>query len=159
MQHVAGKAVDGSMVTFFDSGNEWPITKIEYADNLTIAEVVELGSQEIAATTNGKYAPEEKTFEMVKARWEEYLLTLAINGFGNQRFPIVVRAEDPDTNILSSLGSQADTLENCRIIGVAGSYENSEAVSMVVIKYKPQQIRWSGRTLNRTAGVPGLVGV
>jgi hypothetical protein len=158
MRHVAGKAVDGTMVTFFDSGNEWPITKVEYADNLTIASVTPLGSQEIEATTNGKYEPEEKTFEMTKARWEEYLLTLPTNGFGNSRFPIVVRAEDPDTNILSSLGSQADTLDNCRIIGIAGSYENSEAVSMVVIKYKPQQIYWSGRTLNRVAGVPGIPG-
>jgi hypothetical protein len=159
MQHVAGKAVDGSMVTFFDSGNEWPITKVEYADNLTIAKVRELGSQEIVATTNGTYEPEEKTFEMVKARWEEYLLTLPANGFGNTRFPIVVRAEDPDTNILSSLGSQADTLENCRILGVAASYENSEAVSIVVVKYFPQQIRWSQKTLNRVAGVSGVPGL
>lgn len=152
MRHVAGKAVDGSMVSFFFASQEWAITKIEYADNLTIADVSQLGSQEIDATTNGKYTTDEKTFEMTKARWEEFLLLLP-NGFGTVRNTIVVRAADPDTNLLSSLGSQADTLENCRISGVAGSYENSEAVSMVVIKYKPQQIRWSGKTINRVRGI------
>jgi hypothetical protein len=152
MRHVAGKAVDGSMVSFFENGIEWPITKIEYADNLTIAEVVPLGSQEIEATTNGKYSTEEKTLEMTKARWEEYLATQP-NGFGNLRKSIVVRAEDPDTNLLTSLGAQSDTLENCRFTGVAGSYENSEAVSMVVIKYKPQQIQWSGKTINYVRGL------
>jgi hypothetical protein len=152
MRHVAGKAVDGSMVSFFYAGQEWAITKIEYADNLTIADVNQLGTQEIDATTNGKYTVEEKTFEMTKARWEEFLFVMP-NGFGNLRNPIVVRSEDPDTNLLTSLGSQADTLENCRITGIAGSYENSEAVSMVVIKYKPQQIRWSGKTINRVRGL------
>jgi hypothetical protein len=153
MRHVAGKAVDGSMVSFFFAGLEVPITKVEYADNLTIASVNQLGTQEIEATTEGKYETEEKTFEMTKARWEDFLTTLPGNNFGSVRFPIVVRAADPDINPLTSLGSQADTLENCRITGIAGSYENSEAVSMVVIKYKPQQIKWSGKTLNRVRGI------
>lgn len=152
MRHVAGKAVDGSIVSFFYAAQEWQITKIEYADNLTVADISQLGSQEIDAMTYGKYSVEEKTFEMTKARWEEFLALLP-NGFGNSRQTIVVRAEDPDTDLINSLGSQSDTLENCRITGVAGSYENSEAVSMVVIKFKPQQIRWSGKTLNRVAGL------
>jgi len=142
------------MVTLFFAGGELPITKVEYADNLTIASVNELGAQHTEATTDGKYETEEKTFEMIKARWEDFLATLPGNNFGGVRFPIVVRAQDPDLNPLTSLGSQADTLENCRITGIAGSYENSEAVSMVVIKYKPQQIKWSGKTLNRVRGVP-----
>jgi hypothetical protein len=153
MRHVAGKAVDGSMVTMFFNGGEWPITKIEYADNLTKADVNQLGKQSIDGRTRGKYEPEEKTFEMTKARWEDFLAVLPVNGFGNSLFPIVVRAADPDINPLTSLGSQADTLENCTINGIAGSYENSEAVSMMVIKYKPQQIKWSGRTLNSVAGI------
>ena len=153
MRHVAGKAVDGSMVTFFYQGGNVPITKIEYADNLTVADVSKLGSQEIEATTPGKYSTEEKTLEMTKAHWEELLLTFPGNGFGNVRGTGVVRAEDPDTDVLTSLGSQSDTIQNMRITGVAGSYENSEAVSMVVLKYKPQQIRWSGKTLNRVAGI------
>lgn len=152
MRHVAGKAVDGSMVTMFFDGVEWPITKIEYADNLTKADVNQLGQQRIDGRTRGKYEVEEKTFEMTKARWEDFLATLP-NGFGNEIFQVVVRAEDPDLNPLTSLGSQADTLENCTINGIAGSYENSEAVSMVVIKYKPQQIRWSGKTLNDAGGL------
>jgi hypothetical protein len=153
MRHVAGKAVDGSMVSFFFGGIEWPITKIEYADNLTIVSVNQMGTQEIEATTEGKYETEEKTFEMTKARWEDFLAALPGNNFGSTRVPIVVRAADPDINPLTSLGSQADTLENSRMTGVAGSYENSEAVSMMVIKYKPQQIKWSGKTLNRIRGV------
>lgn len=152
MRHVAGKAVDGSMVSFFANGVEWPITKVEYADNLATADVVQLGSQEVEAITNGKYSTEEKTFEMTKARWEEFLLAQP-NGFGNVRFPIVIRAQDPDINPLTSLGSQADTLIDCKINGVAGSYTNDESVAMVVIKYKPRQIRWSGKTLNRVAGL------
>jgi hypothetical protein len=153
MRHVAGKAVDGSMVTMFFNGVEWPITKIEYADNLTKADINQLGKQSVDGRTRGKYEPEEKTFEMTKARWEDFLAALPVNGFGNSLFPIVVRAADPDINPLTSLGSQADTLENCTINGVAGSYENSEAVAMMVIKYKPQQIKWSGKTLNSVAGI------
>jgi hypothetical protein len=153
MRHVAGKAVDGSTVSFFFAGAEWPITKIEYADNITLATVVELGSQHNEAMTFGKYDTEEKTFEMIKARWESFLATLPSNNFGGIMFPIVVRSSDPDLNPLSSLGSQADTLESCRVTGVAGSYEASEAVSIVVIKYKPLQIKWSGKTLNRIRGV------
>ena len=84
MRHVASKAVDGSMVSLFYNGVEWPITKVEYADNLAIADVNQLGTQEIDATTNGKYSTEEKTFEMTKARWEEFLLVLP-TGFGNVR--------------------------------------------------------------------------
>ena len=153
MRHVAGKAVDGSMVSFFFAGVEVAITKIEYADNLTIASVSQLGTQEIEATTEGKYETEEKTFEMTKARWQDFLATLPGNNYGSVRVPIVVRAADPDINPLTSLGAQADTLENCRITGVAGAYEASESVSMVVIKYKSQQIKWSGKTLNRVRGV------
>lgn len=153
MRHVAGRAVDGSMVTVFVDGTPIEITKIELADNLVKATGSALGKQEISYVTRGKYETEEKTFEMTKARWEEFLTRLPSNGFGNKVFPIVVFVEDPETDPLTSLGNARDELIDCTIYGIAGSYENSEAISMMVIKYKPRQIKWSGKTLNLIAGI------
>lgn len=141
------------MITAFVDGDEVVITKIEFADNLTKTDVTPLGSQAIEGRTRGKYTVEEKTMEMTTARWAELKLRLPTNGFGNKPFAIVVRAEDPDTNVLTSLGSDATFLDNCTINGVAATYENSEAVSMTVLKYQPQQIRWGTHTLNQINGL------
>lgn len=137
--------LDGSTVSLLFGNLPVPLVSASYADSLTTEWQPNMGSQERGEQSRGTYSCEDCTIVMSSLVYRSILLpALPVNGAGNLRFNFVVSFVHPD------LGDDSDLLENCRIVSVSHSLENTAKITNGEIKLTVGQIRWGDRrvTLN-----------
>jgi hypothetical protein len=115
-----GNEFDGSCNSVIIGSDTIPSLSATYADGLDTGDVVSMGNQGIDAVTQGIYKRDEAKIKFRSSIFRVYLMPLfRQNGFGNQRFQIVVVKTHPD------IGDDSDLLNNCRCVNVSASIEAS----------------------------------
>lgn len=139
-------AADGTTVTVTIGKHVIPLLEISYGDSVESEDMSEMGVQEISASTPGQYKTDEITAKMAYDTWSSKFMPLAQkDGFGNERFQMVVSHSHPD------LGSDSDLLDPCRYMGSKAAKQNSASPAVMEIKFKTQQVYWTDarKTLNQ----------
>jgi hypothetical protein len=128
---------------------EFAFQKVDYEDGLEGVELLtNIGAQNASARTRGVYKPKEVSITQLRAEWDRMMKHFPKNGFGNFRFSITVSGVDPE------LPGNVDRILNCTILGQKHSVEATGKAGMIEFKAQPQQIIWSGRSVNFRPGRP-----
>ncbi len=123
------------------------VQKISFGDKLNKEIMRRVGSQEIAAITDGEYETEDVSATIEQSVWNKTIFPkLPENGYGNHRFVISIHLFD------RALGLVAVRLEQCTISGEKDNIESGPGGLVKELTMKTQQIVRNGKTLNRRSG-------
>lgn len=113
---------------------------------------MELGSQEIAARSEGVYKPEEAKITLLLARWNEWLRALPENGYGLVTWTAEVTLYHP------RLSNFVITAIGCRIMGVSVPIEAGPGLAKAEVSFVFDEILHNGKSVNVRSGVTALPG-
>lgn len=146
MRHVDRIALDGTTVSVTFGRVEIKALKASYGDKIETTTLTEMGSQKIDYRTRGTYSTEEGklTFESSTFR-AIFGPLLQIDGFGNERIPLVIGYTHPD------LGDDSDLLFQAQFVGLAQALENSNKALETEVTIVYNQIYWTDqrKTINQ----------
>jgi len=126
-----GNEFDGSCNSVIIGSATIPALSASYADGLDKGDVVEMGSQEIEAVTQGIYKRDEPKIKFRSSIFRTMLMPMfPANGFGNVRWQIVVVKDHPD------MGSDSDLLNSCYCTNVSAAIEASNKGDEVETTWK-----------------------
>ena len=150
---MSGVAISGSRAQFWIGTTLLAAANVKIGHKLSTEVTRRLGSQEIAARTEGIYEPEDITASVEALVWYAILKSdsMPANGYGNFVFNGVLYASHPQ----SPVDIQIDML-SCRIAGEGEEYKNEAGAAMIDLTISVDQIRKLGKTINRVDGAPGV---
>jgi hypothetical protein len=139
-------ALDGTTVTVTFGRQIVRLLAQSYSDSLETESGSHMGSQAIDYRTPGIYKTEQVSLKVESAEFREFILPLfQFDGFGNEKFPIVVGYSHPD------IGYDSDMLDLCRVVNMAQATENSAKAFETELKLTTDQIYWGEerKTINK----------
>ncbi len=153
MSNVGSNAITGSRAQFWVGSTLFEVTGIKAGDKLNTEVTRRLGSQEIAARTEGEYETDQLTGQCeVAVFFKDILPQLPVNGFGNFKFAGMIYADHPQ------IGSINIGLLRCSFGGLAADFKAEPGATMMDITINVDQIAYDGKTLNRRNDATGGVG-
>lgn len=124
-----------------------PIKKIDFGDKLNKELLRRIGSQEVEASTDGEYEPEDVNVEVELAVWKKTIFPrLPANGYGNYEFQMSVNFTD------DLIGTTKIKLLRCTIKGEKDAVEAGPGAVMKTLVIQALQVVRDGKTLNRRKG-------
>lgn len=149
IRRVVGIEPDGSVVTATFGRHQIRILSASYADGVDPADLMEMGTQTIAALTPGTYKRDDLKIKMRSTRFRaDFLPLMPKNGGGNIIIPVVIGFTHPD------IGSDSDLLAGARCTNWSAAMENSNKALEIELTWKFRQIYWTSarKTVNALNG-------
>lgn len=150
---MAEVAISGSRAQFWIGTTRLDSASVKIGHKLSTEVTRRLGSQAIAARTEGIYEPEDITASVEVLVWYAILKSpnMPANGYGNFVFNGVLFAQHPQSPTEITID-----LLSCRIVGESEEYKNEAGAAMLDLTITVDQIVKMGKTLNRVDGAPGV---
>lgn len=153
MSAAGSNAISGSRWQFWIGSTLFEVSGVKLSDKLNTEVTRRLGSQAIAARTEGEYETDQITGQCeVAVFFFDVLPQLPANGFGNFRFDGMGYADHPQ------IGAISVQAKECSFAGLSADIKAEPGATMMDITINVNQLVWQGKTLERVAGAAGGVG-
>lgn len=154
MSNAGQNTFSGQRAQFWVGTTLWEVQAVGASDKLNREKVRRLGSQEIAAFTDGEYDIDQLTVQCESAVfYSDIEPTLPANGWGNFYFNGLMYVDHPRINRQVRID-----LLGCRFAGAKDEFKAEPGAAMMDIPIDVQQILRNGKSINRMAGAVAGVG-